>query len=209
MNEGVAQSQEKGYSVENNETTEGDYGTTENDFRELQEASRRRLNEGTWGEESQAEDEGVRNRLSDISKEWLQSRGYDSSNNDGLVANTGDFKIFKDVDAETFHDLFETNKPYIKRQELVDLHEVSDYENNHNYISDDGMAGFSITQDGDLISVFNNSDKRGFLRSIADTIKNEAKTLDCYVLSEIYSSSNLQQMYEDYFGLQMVGKVTL
>ena len=168
---------------------EGNYGTVEHEFRELQEASRRRLSEGTWGEESQAEDERVRTRLSDISKEWLQSRGYDSSNNDGLVENTGNFKIFKDVDAETFHDLFETNKPYINKQELVDLHDVSDYENNHNYISDDGMAGFSITQDGDLISVFNNSPKRGFLRSVANEIMNNAKTLDCYALSKAFRIS--------------------
>lgn len=200
--EGVAQSQEMGYSVENNAQTEGDYGTVEHEFRELQEASRRRLDGGSWQEGSYEIDEGVRNRLSDVSKRWLGDRGYDNSNDNGLLKNTGDFKIFKDVDAETFHDLFETNKPYIKYQELVDLHDTGDYTNNHNYISDDGMAGFSITQDGDLISVFNNSHKRGFLRSIADTIKSEAKTLDCYALNNKYSDNSLPKMYEKVFGFK-------
>lgn len=50
--------------------------------------------------------------------------------------------------------------------ELVDLHD--DYSNCKCFISDDGLCGFAIEEDGNLVSVFslNPSTKRGFLYAI-------------------------------------------
>ena len=54
------------------------------------------------------------------------------------------------------------------------------------------MSGFAIEKDGNLISVYNLSIKRGFLSAISDFIKANAKILDCYnspkqPLMEIYA----------------------
>ena len=69
------------------------------------------------------------------------------------------------------------------------------YDNCTCYLSDDGLSGFAITKNGDLISVFNCGTKRGFLYAIAPLVKSHAKTLDCYVSS----IQNLQAMYSKIF----------
>jgi hypothetical protein len=68
------------------------------------------------------------------------------------------FKISR-VNGSLFHDIFEINRNYLPNGELVDLHD--NYDNCKCYLSDDGLYGFAIEPDGNLISVFslNPSDK--------------------------------------------------
>lgn len=184
-------------------------------FRRLQEESQRILDESGWGSERQVHylaDEAVRGRFSNILKGELDSRGYGIGHDNGLLdlGTDSNFKIYKDVDGETFHDIFNTVRNALPFGELVDVHPIettehdgwteTGYNETHNYLSDDGMAGFSITKDGDLISVFNASGKKGFLRSVAPFIRQNAKTLDCYVLDPSISGTNLQEMYNKAFG---------
>ena len=64
------------------------------------------------------------------------------------------FKIYQDVDGKVFHDVFEITRKYLKFGELVDLHgiESSDdgfgYNDCYNYLSEDGLSGFSNTIGG-------------------------------------------------------------
>ena len=87
---------------------------------------------------------------------------------------------------------------------MVDLHDVETtedgvgYNDCCNYLSEDGLSGFSITPDGDLISVFNASEKGGFLRAISDVVKTKVKTLDCYASP----NQNLMEMYQKTFGFK-------
>ena len=167
-----------------------------NEFRRLQEESRKRTSQSSWYESFKEFDERVRTRLSNVFREQIQSTINSDSDVNGLLENTNNFKIYKNINGQLFHDIFEIVRPFAKNGELVDIHE--NYNDTTCYISDDGLSGFAITNNGDLVSVFNASDKRGFLRSITNEVKAQAKTLDCY------SSPNqpLNKMYSDIFGFK-------
>ena len=182
----------------------------ENEFRRIQEESRGKSYDSIKQQgESTINNEGLRERLSGVFERELERRGYNASSNKSLSLKSDKgttFDMYEDVDAETFHDIFEVAKKYTENGELVDLHEIKSnpdegeigYEDTKNYISKDGLSGFAITKDGDLISVFNASNKKGFLSSIADIVKKNAKTLDCYASP----NQNLQEMYQKKFGFK-------
>ena len=187
--------------IEYNNNTSTKEGVS-NDFRTIQEESRRKLNEEGWGDSSKTVDEDLRGRIRGALSEELERRGYSNSDNDGLLkleSKGNKFNIHKNVDGETFHDMFEIARANTNNGELVDLHPVetnedsTGYNEMNNYLSDDGMQGFSITKDGDVVSVFNaDPTRKGFLRSIVSEINGNGKTLDCYnsskqALNEIYS----------------------
>ena len=212
---GEIESFEVGYKQANvnsrNRDIIGDIINKENndDFKQLQSSSQEIVSREGWDDTSRYLDENLQNRLSKVLRNELESRNYSDGNADGLLKDTGDFKILKDVDGQTFHDIFEIARAHLPFGELVDLHPVdtnedwTGYNDTTNYLSSDGLSGFSITKDGDLISVFNlNRTKKGFLRAIAPFIRENAKTLDCYVVDKAFSGSgtDLQQLYHDVFG---------
>jgi hypothetical protein len=187
--------------IEYNNNTSTKEGVS-NDFRTIQEESRRKLDEESWGDSIKTVDEDLRERIRGALSEELERRGYSNSDNDGLLkleSKGNKFNIHKNVDGETFHDMFEIARANTNNGELVDLHPVetnedsTGYNEMNNYLSDDGMQGFSITKDGDVVSVFNaDPTRKGFLRSIVSEINSNGKTLDCYnsskqALNEIYS----------------------
>lgn len=152
--------------------------------------------------------EAVRTRLSAALAGELERRGYRHGNADGLHLTSGQGQAFEmlTVDASTFHDIFEVARKYTRNGELVDLHSVETtedgigYEECENYLSADGMSGFCITPDGDLISVFNaDASKKGFLRAIAPVVKSKVKTLDCYMSQH----QPLHEIYEKVFGMKV------
>ena len=188
----------------------GEYVRTD-EIRNLQAESQRMSYEDTqlyWSGIKQIDD-GLRGRLSRSVKQILLESGNNGRGNDSRLlsfsAKGNQFNIHKSVDAELFYNVFEFSRKHLRNGELVDLHEVETTEDHgigykycDNYLSEDGLSGFSITPDGDLISVFNASGKSGFLRAIAPYIKEHAKTLDCYISSR----QNLQSMYESIFGFK-------
>lgn len=173
-------------------------GETDYDFRKLQEESRGIFKQRSWKERIESFNGDLLERFSRIFRQEIHSWSSRNSNDNGLLNNTGDFKIYKNVDGVLFHDVFEIARTYLKNGELVDLHD--NYNDSTCYLSDDGLSGFAITKNGDLISVFNlNYKKKGFLRAIAPFIKENAKTLDCYVLN---NDHNLKWLYETMFGFK-------
>ena len=178
----------------------------ENDFRTIQEESRRKLNDKNWGDSNKAVDEDLRGRIRGTLSEEIKRRGYSNSNNNGLLkleSKGNTFNLYKNVDPETFHDMFEIARTYTDNGELVDLHPIETNEDSigynemNNYISDDGMQGFSITKDGDVVSVFNaDPSRKGFLRSAINEINKNGKTLDCYNSSK----QRLDEIYSKVFG---------
>ncbi len=160
-------------------------GAYEDEFARLQSESKAMSDEESRAFHSGERrlDEGVRSRLSGIIGRRLESgsgsRGYgDTSFVNEKTGNTLTLKT--NVDAETFHDVFEIVQKYLENGDAVDVHGVADYEGNKNFLSKDGLSGFSITPDGDLISVFSMGE-RGFLRTVKEAIsENGAKTLDCF-----------------------------
>ena len=173
------------------------------EFRRIQEESKRELDKPIRERASTVNNEELRKRLSTDLQRELERRGYHSGNSNELILTSDkgtSFNLYKDVDAKTFHDFFEISKTYTNNSELVDLHDLQDYESTTNYLSNNGMSGFAITSDGDLISVFNaDTSKQGFLSAIASIVKRDAKTLDCY-------NSKLQpltEMYKKKFGFKV------
>ena len=168
---------------------EGYAGTAE--FRELQEASRGMPGEisALYHSGERTLDEGLRGDIARVLQTQINAVGNGTGNGDGiltLTAKGNTFHLHQQVNGALFHDVFEIAKGYLKNGELVDLHEIQTtedgigYEDCDNYLSDDGLSGFSITPEGDLISVFNASGRSGFLNAIAPLVKERAKTLDCY-----------------------------
>ena len=170
------------------------------EFRRVQEASRKL---------SQEQISRMRERLSEDDKRrlgGLLGRQLDTARNGGrynlrtsltYTKRNGKVSTFNigDVDPQLFHDIFEIVRTYLKNGELVDLHD--DYSDAKCFITSDGLAGFAIEPDGNLVSVFslNPKENGGFLYAIKDMVREEGAThLDAYAsnkqpLQEIYSKT--------------------
>jgi len=190
-----------------NESEKIKYG---DDFRRIQEESRRISNQEQqlFHKGSKEINETLRTRLSRILKRELATRSAINSNGYALSVIEGkgnSFEIYSNVEPQVFHDIFEINKTYLKFGELVDLHNVESstdevgYNDCQNYLSTDGLCGFSIAPDGNLISVFNaNLNKKGWLDAIKDIVNKNCKTLDCYNSDK----QPLAVMYAEKFGFK-------
>ena len=85
------------------------------------------------------------------------------------------------VDAETFAEVFSLNRSYIFHGEYTAPAVENDYRNAENYLTSDGLAGFSISSDGWLMSLFSNTEEKGFLRAIEGIIREKTRKLVCIV----------------------------
>lgn len=175
------------------------------EFRRVQEGSKKFLEKGisdfNKGRRSLSDQD--RERIGGILGRLLESNsngswhGIQSNlthiNKDGSI---GSFNIGK-VDGNLFHDIFEVTKTYLYNGELVDLHD--DYSDCNCYVTSDGLCGFAIEPNGNLVSVFSLSPRtnKGFLYAIRDFIKQEGAThLDAYESKK----QPLQEMYSKTLG---------
>lgn len=198
--------QNNGY---NNSNRGEDYVRTD-EFRDIQAESKGMSNEDIqlFHSGNREIDDGLRERFSrSVKSIFLASNDNGVGNANGILslsAKGNTFNLYENVNGSLFHDVFEIARNYLKFGELVDLHGIQTtedgvgYDDCYNYLSEDGLSGFSITPDGDLISVFNASGKSGFLRAISDIVKDKAKTLDCYASP----SQDLEAIYSVIFGFK-------
>lgn len=110
--------------------------------------------------------------------------------------SVGTFNVGR-VDGKLFHDIFEMVRIYLPNGELVDLHD--DYSNAKCFVTEDGLCGFAIESNGNLVSVFSlsPSTNKGFLYAIKDMVKEEGAThLDAYMSKK----QPLQAIYEKTLG---------
>lgn len=146
-------------------------------------------------------EENIRDNLSNVFRKTLESRNRGNTNSNILELKdnkTGNkFKVYDNIDGKTFKETFEINKNYFTNGELIDNHNTESYNDTNNYLSDDGLSGFAVTKDGNIISVFNFSEKDGWLNSIPDNIVENAKTLDCYITSN-KENSEIKQELKDF-----------
>lgn len=181
-----------------------EYKTTD-EFRRVQEGSRKFSEKGIsdFNEGRRSLNDQDRERIGGILGRLLESNSNGSwhgvqsnlthTNKDGSI---GSFNIGK-VDGSLFHDIFEVTKTYLYNGELVDLHD--DYSDCNCYITSDGLCGFAIEPNGNLVSVFSLSPRtnKGFLYAIRDFIKQEGAThLDAYESKK----QPLQEMYSKTLG---------
>ena len=107
------------------------------------------------------------------------------------------------VDAKTFAEVFSLNRPYIFHGEYTAPAAENDYENAENFLTSDGLAGFSISSDGWLMSLFSNTEEKGFLRAIEGIIRGKARKLVCIVSED----QKLVDMYKT-IGFHVVATTT-
>ena len=198
------------HSLSEQESSTGDASTYErtDDFRRIQAESQGMPYESWNFYLRGGKNESVQRRVANVLRGEMDAWRSSGGSYNGVLTLQGkdsQFNMYEGVEPELFHDVFEVARKYLENGELVDLHEVETtddhgvgYKYCYNYLSDDGLSGFSITPDGDLISVFNASDKKGFLRAISNIVKSKATTLDCYASP----NQNLQGMYERVFGFK-------
>lgn len=171
-----------------------------NEFRELQEESRKQSFESIREQNSYTtNNEGLRTRLSTILQRQLERAGINSSTFKLLNLNSKHnttFNIYEKIEPSIFHDVFEIVRKYTPNGELVDLHD--NYTGLDCYLSEDGLSGFAIEENGNLVSVFNANRKRGFLDAISQIVKSKASHLDCYASQ----NQDLRTMYEKTFGFK-------
>lgn len=175
------------------------------EFRRVQEGSKKFLEKGIsdFNEGRRSLSDQDRERIGGILGRLLESNSNGSwhgiqsnltpTNKDGSI---GSFNIGK-VDGNLFHDIFEVTKTYLYNGELVDLHD--DYSDCNCYVTSDGLCGFAIEPNGNLVSVFSLSPRtnKGFLYAIRDFIKQEGAThLDAYESKK----QPLQEMYSKTLG---------
>lgn len=140
--------------------------------------------------------ETISTRLRGVCKRWLAAKCSGLRYDERIL---GTRKFYANIDGKIFRDVFKEVYTFLGDNLNVDILEESAYKNNINYLSEDGLSGFSITPDGDLVSVFNASPQRGFLKDIASFIQENVKTLNCFQ----GSNNPIAKMYMKTFGFKI------
>lgn len=199
----VLQNKQSIIQTTNIKNNEADQQKAANEFGRIQRESRELSKDGISSfqqGEKQLNDEDKR-RIGGILQRFLESKRYGGWN--GVQFNLkhtnkdnseGVFNI-GEVSGSIFHDIFELVRTYLPNGELIDLHD--DYSECKCYITSDGLCGFAIEPDGNLVSVFSlsPSSNKGFLYAIKDLVLQEGAThLDAYAspkqpLQEIYAKT--------------------
>ena len=182
-----------------------EYESAANDFRRIQAASFRLSDEEVRAYHSASKelDEGLRKSLSGVLGRWLDCSYDGDSSSIQLLKHpkTGsEFHILPNVNPKLFHDVFQIVKQYLRSGDAVDLHD--DYSDCRCFLSKDGLSGFAIEPDGNLVSVF--SLRSGFLSAWgAYMVKMGAVKLDCFD-SKLQS---LPDIYKKTLGFELASKL--
>lgn len=190
--------------IRNGKEQENSRGFSE-DFRNLQEVSLRLPDTEirSFRDGSTKPDERLRGTLRRVlGGEIARFRSSDGNVVRALSHPTKDIKydIVADINPQLFHDVFQVVRQYLRSGDAVDLHD--NYDNCKCYLSTDGLAGFAIEPDGNLVSVF--SLGNGFLSTCGKyMIEQGAKKLDCFESK----FQDLPSYYEHCLGFKVVSKL--
>lgn len=113
-----------------------------------------------------------------------------------------DFVVLKNATPEQFFDAIGKAKEINPHGAFVTQHSIEEYkEMPHLFLTLDNSAGIAITQDNNIVSIFNGGERRGILKTLLPVaIENGGRKLDNY------SSDKLSALYELY-GFNPISKV--
>lgn len=106
-----------------------------------------------------------------------------------------------ETDGETFGKVFALNREYLFRGDHTAPAGENDYTDCRNYLTENGLAGFAVTADGWLVSLFSNLVERGFAESVKEIVKVRARKLVC-VSGDEYEKCGLAKTYAKVFGFK-------
>ena len=191
------------------------------DFSRLQEASqampdseralyrtgRKILDADDLGRASSRRSEKRRGRIVDLLR-----RRVNASNGGRNLSGVKTLSVRKDgkvleyfnfgrTDGQTFRDVFEVVRNYLPNGELVDLHD--NYGDDVKcYLSEDGLCGFAVEADGNLVSVF--SLRPGSLKAMKNSILAAGAThLDAYASK----NQDLAKIYTKVLGFKVASRM--
>ena len=191
------------------------------DFSRLQEASRampdseralyrtgrKILDADDLGRASSRRSEKRRGRIVDLLRRRVNASngGRNLSGVKTLSARKDDKVLeyfnFGRTDGQTFRDVFEVVRNYLPNGELVDLHD--NYGDDVKcYLSEDGLCGFAVEADGNLVSVF--SLRPGSLKAMKNSILAAGAThLDAYASK----NQDLAKIYTKVLGFKVASRM--
>lgn len=109
------------------------------------------------------------------------------------------------VSGTVFRKAFSINREYLFRGDYTAPPEENDYDSSVNYLTEDGLAGFSITSSGWLVSLFSNYEYPGFAHSVKKIITEKASKLVCITASSCHENK-LVELYKQCFGFRIYAK---
>lgn len=98
------------------------------------------------------------------------------------------------VNGTVFKEIFTLNREYLYMGDHTAPPAENDYIHSNCYVVENGLAGFAITKDKWLVSLFSNLEVRGLLPCIKSIIRQQATKLVC-VMSGDYRDSKLVTSY--------------
>lgn len=135
--------------------------------------------------------ENVKERI----KGMVKGEPIDSFEIDGAV------KQLLKVDGSTFRNVFIANRMYLYKGDYTAPSDENDYLTSTNYLSEDGLAGFSITASGWLVSLFSNYRRGGFARAIKKYVLKDAYKLVC-IVANTDEGNGLVELYKNLYGFR-------
>ena len=106
-----------------------------------------------------------------------------------------------EVSGEVFRKAFIENRKFLYKGDYTAPSNENDYSDSTNYLSEDGLAGFSITDTGWLVSLFSNYRKSGFAEAIKDYVKKKAYKLVC-IVADTEEGNELVELYKKLYGFR-------
>ena len=119
--------------------------------------------------------------------EWLYPKDYDP------VA------LYK-VSGEVFYKAFSINREYLFRGDYTAPPEENSYGDDECYLTEDGLAGFSITEKNWFVSLYSNQPWRGFLKMVIPLLQRVTK-LVCIVND---ANDDLVNVYKKLLGFRVI-----
>ena len=107
------------------------------------------------------------------------------------------------VDGKRFSEIFNINRMFLYRGDFTAPVDENDYASSQNFVTEDGLAGFSISSHGWLTSFFSNYPKGGFTDCVKGFLAGKVRKLVCISTEE---SLGLVRLYEDCLGFKAVAR---
>ena len=150
--------------------------------------------------------------MSGISEYWYTRKEMpeeEKSRIKGLVKGeaAGSFEIrgkkytLLKVDGRTFRAVFIENRKYLFRGDHTAPPDENDYMDSQNFLTEDGLAGFSVTARGWLVSLFSNLETCGFAGAVRQFVTERAYKLVC-IAADSEEGNGLVRFYRECYGFR-------
>ena len=136
--------------------------------------------------------ESVKSRVRDLTKGEVSA----------VIKVAGSDINLLQVDGTVFETVFTENREYLYRGAFTAPPYENDYMNATNFLTEDGLAGFSVTNTGWLVSFFSNYPSGGFAHAVADIILERVQKIVCTVSEQNKKENKLFDLYVNQYGFR-------